>query len=65
MTTSGRMIGKLNQRLSSASPRRSASKDQADWHWRRVALIAAKRTGHKIGPDIATRMLGRDDEAPR
>ena len=27
---SGRMIGKLNQRLSSASPRRSASKDQAD-----------------------------------
>jgi hypothetical protein len=26
-------------------------------HWRRVALIVARRTGHKIGLDTATRML--------
>jgi hypothetical protein len=25
-------------------------------HWRRVALIVAKRTGHKIGLDTSTRM---------
>ena len=25
-------------------------------HWRRVALIVAKRTGRKIGLDTATRM---------
>ena len=25
-------------------------------HWPRVALIVAKRTGHKVGPDTATRM---------
>ena len=24
-------------------------------HWRRVALIVAKRTGHKVGLDTATR----------
>jgi hypothetical protein len=26
-------------------------------HWRRVALIVAKRTGHRVGLDTATRML--------
>jgi len=26
-------------------------------HWRRVALIVARRTGHKVGLDTATRML--------
>ena len=25
-------------------------------HWRRVALIVAKRTGHKVGLDTSTRM---------
>ena len=28
-------------------------------HWRRVALIIAKRTGHHIGLDTATRMTRR------
>ena len=37
-------------------------------HWRRVALIVAKRTGHKIGLDTATRMakaadLSRDQKS--
>jgi hypothetical protein len=31
--------------------------------WRRVALIVAKRTGHAIGLDTATRMLAREHEA--
>ena len=26
-------------------------------HWRRVALVVAKRTGHAVGLDTATRML--------
>ena len=26
-------------------------------HWRRVALVVAKRTGHPVGLDTATRML--------
>ena len=30
-------------------------------HWRRVALIVAKRTGHKIGLDTATRMAKEAD----
>lgn len=30
-------------------------------HWRRVALIVAKRTGHAVGLDIATRVLTRQD----
>jgi hypothetical protein len=34
-------------------------------HWRRVALIVAKRTGHAIGADPATRMLARRDQAPK
>ena len=29
--------------------------------WRRVALIVAKRTGHRVGLDTATRMLERRD----
>jgi hypothetical protein len=29
-------------------------------HWRRVALIVAKRTGHAVGVDTATRMLARE-----
>ncbi len=29
-------------------------------HWRRVALIVAKRNGHKVGLDTATRMLSND-----
>jgi hypothetical protein len=29
--------------------------------WRRVALIVAKRTGHKVGLDTATRMLESGD----
>jgi hypothetical protein len=34
-------------------------------HWRRVARIAAKRTGHAVGPDAATRMLmTRDPPLP-
>ena len=34
-------------------------------HWRRVALIVAKRTGHEVGLDTSTRMLaGRIDMAP-
>jgi hypothetical protein len=32
-------------------------------HWRRVALEVAKRTGHAVGLDTATRMLSRRDEA--
>ena len=32
-------------------------------HWRRVALIVAKRTGHRVGLDSATRYL--EDAAPR
>ena len=30
-------------------------------HWRRVALIVAKRTGHAVGLDAATKMLARGD----
>ena len=30
-------------------------------HWRRVALIVAKRTGHKVGLDTATRMAAEAD----
>jgi hypothetical protein len=30
-------------------------------HWSRVALIVARKTGTRIGVDMATRMLGRDD----
>jgi len=30
-------------------------------HWRRVALIIARRTGHEIGLDTSTRRI---DEAP-
>lgn len=30
-------------------------------HWRRVALIIAKRAGRPIGLDVATRMAGRPD----
>jgi hypothetical protein len=26
-------------------------------HWRKVALIVARRAGHAVGPDTATRML--------
>lgn len=32
-------------------------------HWRRVALIVARRTGHSIGLDTATRMLSRPNGA--
>jgi 1-acyl-sn-glycerol-3-phosphate acyltransferase len=31
-------------------------------HWRRVALIVAKRTGRPVGLDTATRMLARRDK---
>jgi hypothetical protein len=31
-------------------------------HWRRVAQIAARMTGKRIGVDTATRMLERDGE---
>ena len=30
-------------------------------HWRRVALIVARKAGKRIGIDTATWMLGRDD----
>jgi len=30
-------------------------------HWRRVALIVAKRTGHRVGLDTATRMASDAD----
>ena|ERR1700722_16754013 len=33
-------------------------------HWRRVALIVAKRTGHKVGLDTATRMAQDADQKP-
>jgi hypothetical protein len=33
-------------------------------HWHRVARIAAKRTGHAVGLDTATRMLMRRDPPP-
>ena len=33
-------------------------------HWRRVALIVAKRTGHKVGLDTATRMAKDADLSP-
>ena len=33
-------------------------------HWRRVALVVAKRTGHAIGLDTATRMLMARDPPP-
>ena len=33
-------------------------------HWRRVALIVAKRTGKRVGIDTATRMLEREDGVP-
>jgi hypothetical protein len=34
-------------------------------HWRRVALVVAKRTGHTVGLDTATRMLmARDPQPP-
>ena len=36
-----------------SDPRRSPA------HWRRVALIVAKETGHEVGLDVATRMLDR------
>ena len=32
-------------------------------HWRRVALILAKRTGHEVGLDTATRMAMEADLA--
>ena len=34
-------------------------------HWRRVALIVARRTGKRVGLDTATRMLERGDGAYR
>jgi len=34
-------------------------------HWRRVALVVAKRTGHAVGLDTATRMMmARDPPLP-
>ena len=33
-------------------------------HWRRVALVVAKRTSHAVGVDIATRMLMTRDPPP-
>jgi len=33
-------------------------------HWRRVALIVAKQTGHKVGLDAATRMAKDADFSP-
>ena len=33
-------------------------------HWRRVALIFAKRTGHWVGLDTATRMASDADFSP-
>ncbi len=33
-------------------------------HWRRVALIVAKRTGHRVGLDTATRMVKDADISP-
>ena len=33
-------------------------------YWRRVALIVAKRTGHKSGLDTATRMAKEADFSP-
>ncbi len=33
-------------------------------HWRRVALIVAKRTGHKVGLDTSTRMARDADISP-
>ena len=33
-------------------------------HWRRVALLVAKRTGHAVGLDTATRMLMARDPPP-
>ena len=32
-------------------------------HWRRVALLVAKRTGHAVGLDTATRMMMARDPA--
>jgi hypothetical protein len=34
-------------------------------HWRGVALIVVNRTGHAIGADTATRMLGGRDDVPK
>jgi hypothetical protein len=33
-------------------------------HWRRVALLVAKRTGHAVGLDTATRMMMARDPPP-
>jgi hypothetical protein len=33
-------------------------------HWRRVALVVAKRTGHAVGLDTATRMVMARDPSP-
>ena len=33
-------------------------------HWRRVALVVAKRTGHRVGLDTATRMAKDADFSP-
>ena len=33
-------------------------------HWRRVALVVAKRTGHAVGLDTATRMMMARDPPP-
>jgi len=33
-------------------------------HWRRVALVVAKRTGHAVGLDTATRMMRARDPPP-
>jgi hypothetical protein len=42
-------------------PDRMTQAGRTPAHWRRVALMVAKRTGHKVGLDTATRMLESDN----
>jgi hypothetical protein len=42
-------------------PDGTANQGHTPAHWRRVALVVAKRTGHAVGLDTATRMLMAGD----
>ena len=46
------------------SPNGTTHQGRTAAHWRRVALVVAKRTGHAIGLDTATRMTMARDLPP-
>jgi hypothetical protein len=57
------LIGREADPYGAARLRERAAGNEGDArHWTRVAVAIAKRTGRRVGLDVATRMQGRNQD---